>query len=585
MAYIFISYALKDSRVFQISKLAKLLLKYPEIDDVLYCEESARDDFIKYMNEYLDKCDIVLLFCSPNSLNSEFVAMEWRAAIGLKKSIIPIYLDPKYIPPLLASKLGVEYNQNDLNLTIDNIVLTIKKNTSRDSSSTQLEEKIPFRGKMVRSSEFETLKELQKEIDNLVEKFEVNTDGFVISLDFSSVHLDKVPKTIRFFNRLMEVNFSEYSFKSDDALMNLKFEGLIIKIEDRPYQEGQIKVRIEREDSASKIGEENAKVISYAKGAYCSGEWDEAIRLFRKSTEISSLQGWISGVDFAKRMILKAEEEKIKEAEDIKKRIKAKEEIIKQLPDNETKVILKIEKILKKPFELVENLKGNIKMGVMVKDNHVYGLSFYKSKNIDFLDTLFELRNLKCLNLSRIYNLSKLPENFGDFRSLEELYLQSSKIHEFPESFHELSSLRILELNKNSIERLPAFIGKLNSLEYLNLKGNFLSEIPDTIGNLKSLHTCYLNFNKLERIPNSFGKLSSLKNLYLNFNSLFTIPDTICELDSLEYLNLSYNFLTALPEKLADIYSLKKLVIYGNNFKEVPRQIYYLLDRGVDVLK
>jgi len=40
-----------------------------------------------------------------------------------------------------------------------------------------------------------------------------------------------------------------------------------------------------------------------------------------------------------------------------------------------------------------------------------------------------------------------------------------------------------------------------------------------------------------------------------------------------------------LPEKLADIYSLKKLVLYGNNFKEIPRQVYYLLDRGVDVLK
>ncbi|KKL11138.1 hypothetical protein LCGC14_2548810, partial [marine sediment metagenome] len=359
---------------------------------------------------------------------------------------------------------------------------------------------------------------------------------------------------------------------------------MIVKIGGIPYQEGQIRIRIEREEASSKIGEENGKMISSAKGAYCSGEWDESIRLFRNSLEICSLQGWVSGTEFAERLILKAEEEKRKETEEIKKRIKAKKEIIKLLPDNENKVILKIENILKKSFELVEVLKVNTKMGINVKDKHVCGLSFYKSNNINFLDELLELKDLRYLNLARIYSLTSLPENFGELRSLEELYLQSSNINSFPDSFYKLSSLRILELNKNSIEFLPPFIGRLKSLEYINLKGNFLTEIPDSIGNLKSLHTCYLNFNKIERIPDSIGKLSSLKTLYLNFNNLFTIPDAICELKSLELLNLSDNFLTFLPEKLADIYSLKKLVLYGNNFKEIPRQVYYLLDRGVDVL-
>ncbi|KKM83291.1 hypothetical protein LCGC14_1310910 [marine sediment metagenome] len=66
---------------------------------------------------------------------------------------------------------------------------------------------------------------------------------------------------------------------------------------------------------------------------------------------------------------------------------------------------------------------------------------------------------------------------------------------------------------------------------------------------------------------------------------LHTLPDSICELKSLEYLNLRDNFLTILSEKLADTLSLKKLVINVNNFKEIPRQAYYLEDRGVDVLK
>ncbi len=66
----FICYSMKDSEKFQSSKIAEDLTNRPEIDDVLFCEEDAREDFIKYMNDYIEKCDILLLFCSQNALNS-----------------------------------------------------------------------------------------------------------------------------------------------------------------------------------------------------------------------------------------------------------------------------------------------------------------------------------------------------------------------------------------------------------------------------------------------------------------------------------------------------------------------------------
>jgi len=512
--------------------------------------------------------------------------MEWRAAISLKKVIIPVYLDPKYIPPLLSSRIGVQFNEKDFSLTIDNIYLTIKKNlNAKVSKVSHLEDKIPFRGKIVRYSEYEFLKQLQEEINNLVEIFKINKDGFIISLDLSSMFLEKVPKTIRFFPKLMEVNFSDYSFTSDEMLTNLKFDGLIIKLGGRPYQEGQIKVRIERTKEISRIGDKNAKTVSSAKGSFCSEDWDNAIRLFQRSKEICSEQGWFRGVRFAERMILKAKEELKKENEKINKEIKAMEEILKLLPHHEVEILRNIEKKLDRPFILVEELKNNTRMAITVKDNHISGISLYRGVSIEFPEEMTELTHLKQLNLGRIYNLITLPEFFGEITSLEELYLQSCKLTQIPDSFQNLTSLKILELNKNNIEILPSFIGKLQSLEYLNLRGNLLSEVPNSIGDLTSLNTLYLNFNKLERLPDSIGKLSCLKTLYLNFNMLFTLPDSICELKSLKYLNLRDNFLSMLPEKLADILSLKILVLNGNNFREVPRQIYYLEDRGVNVFK
>ena len=70
---VFVSYSLKDNKLFKISKVAEMLTSYEKIRDVVYCEEDNLDNFIKYMNEYVGQCDVMLLFCSPNSLNSKFV--------------------------------------------------------------------------------------------------------------------------------------------------------------------------------------------------------------------------------------------------------------------------------------------------------------------------------------------------------------------------------------------------------------------------------------------------------------------------------------------------------------------------------
>ena len=124
---VFISYATKDSNKFHIFEIAAKLTDYPEIDDVLYWEEDMEDDIIDYMNENVGLCDIFILFCSHNALSSEPVKMEWQAALKIRKKMIPVFLNEEHIPPLLTTKLGVQFNQNNLNETIENIYKLILK--------------------------------------------------------------------------------------------------------------------------------------------------------------------------------------------------------------------------------------------------------------------------------------------------------------------------------------------------------------------------------------------------------------------------------------------------------------------------
>ncbi|MFX1489945.1 MAG: toll/interleukin-1 receptor domain-containing protein [Promethearchaeota archaeon] len=125
---VFVSYSTKDALPFRIEEIADDLSKTEEIDDVLYWQEDNKDNIIEYMNENLGNCDVVLLFCSPNSLNSIPVQKEWTAAEGLSKPIIPVFINTAHIPPLLNTREGVEFDTFDHEKNVKKIhELIIKK--------------------------------------------------------------------------------------------------------------------------------------------------------------------------------------------------------------------------------------------------------------------------------------------------------------------------------------------------------------------------------------------------------------------------------------------------------------------------
>jgi len=124
---VFISYATADSDFFEISKISEKLNEYPNIDEILYWEEKLKDDIYDYMNKNLGICDIFILFCSEKATASEAVQLEWKSALKIKKPIIPVFINEKDIPPLLSTKLGVQFNKNDIKNTIEQIYQLISK--------------------------------------------------------------------------------------------------------------------------------------------------------------------------------------------------------------------------------------------------------------------------------------------------------------------------------------------------------------------------------------------------------------------------------------------------------------------------
>ena len=124
---VFVSYATKDADTFKIKELAERLKSYDEIKEVLYWQKHMTDNIIKYMNDNLGKCDVMLLFCSERALKSDAVAEEWAAADMMKKPIIPVFLSPDHIPPLLKSRLGIEFDLMDFEKNAVNLYNLILK--------------------------------------------------------------------------------------------------------------------------------------------------------------------------------------------------------------------------------------------------------------------------------------------------------------------------------------------------------------------------------------------------------------------------------------------------------------------------
>ncbi|CAL2252908.1 unnamed protein product [Prunus armeniaca] len=186
----------------------------------------------------------------------------------------------------------------------------------------------------------------------------------------------------------------------------------------------------------------------------------------------------------------------------------------------------------------------------------VLDLSYNSFTTSSFPSWLFNLTNLRKLDLSSTFFGGPLPDELASLKSLEYLDLSDlglkgriarvignmcklkflslsfgkknygEKIEEIWRSWsncpNNTIALESLDFSDCGLEgQLPASLGMLTSLQHLDLSRLLLwGSIPESIGNLLSFKTLDLSSSNLKSsIPKSLGKLSQLVELDLSNNS------------------------------------------------------------------
>lgn len=123
---VFLSYSSIDFDYFNIFKIVESLRNF-DIGKIYYFEEDSKSNIVEYLSHSLLNTDVFILFCSERSLRSEAVKMEWQAALKIKTKIIPVFENEADIPSLLSTKLGIKYDENNLEETTRNLLLNLKE--------------------------------------------------------------------------------------------------------------------------------------------------------------------------------------------------------------------------------------------------------------------------------------------------------------------------------------------------------------------------------------------------------------------------------------------------------------------------
>ncbi|TKW02861.1 hypothetical protein SEVIR_7G034800v4 [Setaria viridis] len=161
-------------------------------------------------------------------------------------------------------------------------------------------------------------------------------------------------------------------------------------------------------------------------------------------------------------------------------------------------------------------------------------------------DSIFQLRQLRYLNLSGSSKLVNLPDSFGNLLNLGHIDLSGcSQFLELPASFCNLTNVMHIDLSGCSgLLELPASFGNLTNAMHIDLSGcSGLLELPASFGNLtNAVHINLSGCIGLKTLlPESFGVLKKLEHLDLSSCScLEGIPSVVDGLTNLQHLNLSH---------------------------------------------
>ncbi|XP_048136638.1 disease resistance protein RPV1-like [Rhodamnia argentea] len=196
------------------------------------------------------------------------------------------------------------------------------------------------------------------------------------------------------------------------------------------------------------------------------------------------------------------------------------------------------------------------------------------------------LVKLRRLNLSECTKIKELPDSIGELQSLVELDLSSTSLDHLPDSIGNLKQLKVLRINRiRGITRLPSAIGLMEILEELDASGcgNLTGEIPEEIGSLSCLRILDLSSTKISGLPNSIGKLKQLKVLRINnLVGITRLPSAIWLMEKLEELHASRCYfmrgIYELPTTVSGLSNLQILNLEscpgGEQLPELPPNLF-----------
>ncbi len=118
------------------------------------------------------------------------------------------------------------------------------------------------------------------------------------------------------------------------------------------------------------------------------------------------------------------------------------------------------------------------------------------------------------------------------------LKLHNKKLAEIPQEIFNLKNLKVLDLSKNKIQEIPSAIAKLTQLEVLDLSKNKIETFNKEIGQLTNLKILRISRNNLVAIPAEIENLQKLEVLDLWDNDLVGFPDNISKLEMLKVFDL-----------------------------------------------
>jgi Leucine-rich repeat (LRR) protein len=178
------------------------------------------------------------------------------------------------------------------------------------------------------------------------------------------------------------------------------------------------------------------------------------------------------------------------------------------------------------------------------------------------------LANLETLQLRSTKPLT-LPDSFGNLCRLKELSIHAPAL-EITSSLGNLTALKKLEIHTEKDPVLPETFGGLAALKKFLIEAREMCAIPDSIGECKNLKDFYLDSDKITKLPESFCKLKKLEELHLDTFTLKELPANFGSLAALKSLRIFSGSLIVLPESMGKLKNLKYLSIDAFNVNKLP---------------